>query len=133
MHPSDGRVISNLMMQALSNNPITIYGDGDQSRSFCYVDDLIDGLIKLMNSDDTVIGPINLGNPVEFSILELTRVILRICESKSTLEFLPLPSDDPRQRQPDISQAKKFLGWEPKIHLEEGLTKSVDYYKLVSP
>jgi UDP-glucuronate decarboxylase len=132
LHPSDGRVISNLMMQAISNEPITIYGDGQQSRSFCYVDELIDGLVKLMNSDETVIGPINLGNPIEFSILELTKVILRICESKSAIEYSPLPSDDPRQRKPDITQAKKFLGWEPKIPLEQGLNKSLGYYKLLS-
>jgi UDP-glucuronate decarboxylase len=131
MHPSDGRVISNLMMQALSNRPITIYGDGQQSRSFCYVDDLIDGLIKLMNSKEEITGPINIGNPTEFTILELTQLILKICESSSTLEFLPLPSDDPRQRQPDIDQAMNVLGWFPKIQLEEGLARSIDYYRKV--
>ena len=131
MHPSDGRVISNLMMQALSNHPITVYGDGQQTRSFCYVDDLIDGLIKLMNSDVEVTGPVNLGNPIEFTILELTNLILKICESDSTLEFLTLPSDDPRQRQPDINQARKILGWLPKIQLEEGLAKSIDYYRTI--
>jgi UDP-glucuronate decarboxylase len=129
MHPSDGRVISNLMMQALSNRPITVYGDGEQSRSFCYVDDLIEGLIRLMNSDESITGPINLGNPREFSILELTQNILRICKSTSTLEFLPLPSDDPRQRQPDIGRAINLLGWRPSIELEEGLEKSIHYYK----
>lgn len=131
MHPLDGRVISNLMMQALSNQPITVYGDGQQSRSFCFVDDLIDGLIKLMNSDEEITGPINLGNPMEFTILELTRLILKICDSESRLEFLPLPSDDPRQRQPDIDQAQKSLGWAPKVQLEEGLVRSIEYYKLV--
>ncbi len=131
MHPLDGRVISNLMMQALSNQPITVYGDGQQSRSFCFVDDLIDGLIKLMNSDEEITGPINLGNPMEFTILELTRLILKICDSESRLEFLPLPSDDPRQRQPDIEQARKSLGWAPKVQLEEGLVRSIEYYKLV--
>ena len=132
MHPTDGRVISNLMMQALSNRPITIYGDGQQSRSFCYVDDLIDGLIKLMNSNDGITGPINLGNPKEFTILELTQLILKICKSSSTLEFLPLPSDDPRQRQPDINQAINVLAWFPKIQLEEGLAKSINYYRMVN-
>jgi UDP-glucuronate decarboxylase len=132
MHPSDGRVISNLMMQALSNNPITVYGDGQQTRSFCYVDDLIGGLIKLMNSDAEVTGPVNLGNPIEFTILELTQLILKICESNSTLEFLALPSDDPRQRQPDIEKAMSVLGWIPKISLEEGLLKSIDYYRKIN-
>jgi len=132
MHPSDGRVISNLMMQALSNQPITIYGDGQQSRSFCYVDDLIDGLINLMNSNEEVTGPVNLGNPKEFTILELTEIILKVCESKSVLEFLPLPSDDPRQRQPDINQAMNILGWFPKVELQEGLAKSIDYYRKVN-
>jgi UDP-glucuronate decarboxylase len=132
MHPSDGRVISNLMMQALSNHPITVYGDGQQTRSFCYVEDLIDGLIKLMNSGPEVTGPINLGNPIEFTILELTQLILKICESSSALEFMALPSDDPRQRQPDISKANNLLGWIPKVQLEEGLAKSIDYYRKIS-
>ena len=132
MHPSDGRVISNLMMQALSNHPITVYGDGQQTRSFCYVDDLIDGLIKLMNSEDEVTGPVNLGNPIEFTILELTQLVLKICESSSALEFLSLPKDDPRQRQPDIEKAMSVLGWIPKISLEEGLLKSIDYYRKIS-
>lgn len=129
MHPSDGRVISNLMMQALSNQPITIYGDGNQSRSFCYVDDLIDGLIKLMNSSDSITGPINIGNPIEFTINELAQVVLNVCNSESILRFLPLPSDDPRQRQPNIEKAISQLNWKPSVMLKEGLTKSLDYYK----
>ena len=129
MHPSDGRVISNILMQALTHKPITIYGDGTQTRSFCYVDDLLDGLILLMNSSDNVTGPINLGNPNEFTILALAKIVLDLCSSSSELEFVSLPSDDPRQRQPDISKAQLILGWNPKINLEIGLKKSLDYYK----
>jgi UDP-glucuronate decarboxylase len=129
MHPSDGRVISNILMQALTHKPITIYGDGTQTRSFCYVDDLLDGLILLMNTPDNVTGPINLGNPNEFSILELAEIVLNLCSSSSELKFVPLPSDDPKQRQPDISKARLLLGWTPKIPLEIGLKKSIDYYK----
>jgi len=129
MHPSDGRVISNILMQALTHKPITIYGDGTQTRSFCYVDDLLDGLILLMNSSDNVTGPINLGNPNEFTILALAKIALDLCSSSSELEFVSLPSDDPRQRQPDISKAQLILGWNPKINLEIGLKKSLDYYK----
>ena len=121
MHPSDGRVISNILMQALTHKPITIYGDGTQTRSFCYVDDLLDGLILLMNSSDNVTGPINLGNPNEFTILALAKIALDLCSSSSELEFVSLPSDDPRQRQPDISKAQLILGWNPKINLEIGL------------
>jgi len=129
MHPSDGRVISNILMQALTHKPITIYGDGTQTRSFCYVDDLLDGLILLMNTPDNVTGPINLGNPNEFSILELAEIVLNLCSSSSELKFVPLPSDDPKQRQPDISKARLLLGWTPKIPLKIGLKKSLDYYK----
>jgi UDP-glucuronate decarboxylase len=129
MHPSDGRVISNVLMQALSNQPITIYGDGTQTRSFCYVDDLIDGLILLMNTPDNVTGPINLGNPVEFTILALASIVLNLCSSSSELKFVPLPSDDPRQRQPDISKANLILGWNPNTPLSIGLKKSIEYYK----
>lgn len=129
MHPSDGRVISNILMQALTHKPITIHGDGKQTRSFCYVDDLLDGLILLMNSSDNVTGPINLGNPNEFTILALAKIVLDLCSSSSELEFVSLPSDDPRQRQPDISKAQLILGWNPKINLEIGLKKSLDYYK----
>jgi UDP-glucuronate decarboxylase len=129
MHPSDGRVISNILMQALTHEPITIYGDGTQTRSFCYVDDLLDGLILMMNSSDNVTGPVNLGNPNEFTILALAKIVLNICSSKSELKFELLPSDDPRQRQPDISKAQMILGWNPKVDLETGLKKSLDYYK----
>lgn len=129
MHPSDGRVISNILMQALTHEPITIYGDGTQTRSFCYVDDLLDGLILLMNSSDNVTGPINLGNPNEFTILALAKIVLNLCSSGSGLKFVSLPSDDPRQRQPDISKAQMILGWNPKVDLETGLKKSLEYYK----
>jgi UDP-glucuronate decarboxylase len=129
MHPSDGRVISNVLMQALSNQPITIYGDGKQTRSFCYVDDLIDGLILLMNTSNNVTGPINLGNPEEFTILELSRIVLDLCSSSSKLKFSQLPSDDPRQRQPDISKAIQILGWKPNTSLNIGLKKSIKYYE----
>src|SRR4051812_46233742 len=121
MHPSDGRVISNFIMQALRNDPITIYGDGAQTRSLCYVDDLLDGLVRLMESPPEVTGPINLGNPHELSIADIAKTIIALTGSKSKLVFEPLPEDDPRQRRPDISQAKRLLGWEPKTGLEEGL------------
>ncbi|MCP3951948.1 MAG: SDR family oxidoreductase, partial [Desulfobacterales bacterium] len=121
MHPNDGRVVSNFIMQALQNKPITIYGDGTQSRSFCYVDDLIEAFVRLMNSPDDFSGPINTGNPHEFTIKELADKIIELTGSKSDLIFEPLPGDDPTQRQPDISLAKEKLDWEPKIQLEEGL------------
>ena len=129
MHPNDGRVISNFIMQALQNDPITIYGDGSQSRSFCYVDELIDAFIKLMNTPDDFTGPINLGNPVEFSIKELAEKIIDLVNSKSKIIFKKLPMDDPIQRQPDISIAKNYLGWEPKIQLDEGLKKTIPYFE----
>jgi UDP-glucuronate decarboxylase len=129
MHPSDGRVISNIFMQALTHKPLTIYGDGTQTRSFCYVDDLVDGLILLMNSSDSINDPINLGNPNESTILELAKIILDLCSSSSEIKFTSLPSDDPRQRKPDLSKAQLILGWNPKIGLENGLKKSLDYYK----
>jgi UDP-glucuronate decarboxylase len=129
MHPNDGRVISNFIMQALQNEPITIYGDGSQSRSFCYVDELIDAFIKLMNTPDDFTGPINLGNPVEFSIKELAEKIINLVNSKSKIIFKKLPMDDPIQRQPDISIAKNYLGWEPKIQLDEGLKKTIPYFE----
>jgi len=129
MHPNDGRVVSNFIMQALRNKPITIYGDGSQSRSFCYVDDLIAAFIRIMNTADDVIGPINIGNPNEFTIKELAERVIAITASASKLIYEPLPSDDPIQRQPDISQAKTILDWEPKIQLEEGLTKTIHYFK----
>ena len=129
MHPNDGRVVSNFIMQALRGEDITIYGDGNQSRSFCYVDDLIDGMIALMNSKDGFYGPINIGNPNEFSILELAQTILELTHSKSKLIFKPLPQDDPKQRKPDINLAKKELNFSPKIELKEGLQKTIQYFK----
>ena len=129
MHPNDGRVVSNFIMQALKGENITVYGDGSQTRSFCYVDDMIDGLIRLMNSPDDFTGPINLGNPVEFTILELAEKVIALTNSKSKIVFKPLPADDPKQRQPDITLAKENLSWQPKVPLEEGLRKTIDYFK----
>ena len=129
MHPNDGRVVSNFIVQALKNEPITIYGNGSQTRSFCYVDDLIDGLVRLMQSPDGFTGPVNLGNPVEFQIRELAELILEITGSRSQLVHHPLPSDDPKQRKPDISLAKTELKWSPKIPLKEGLKATIDYFQ----
>lgn len=129
MHPEDGRVVSNFIVQALKNYDITIYGDGLQTRSFCYIDDLIDGIIKMMNSPKGITGPINLGNPVEFSMIDLAEKIIKLTDSRSTIKFMPLPSDDPKQRKPDISLAKKHLGWSPVIHIDEGLTRTIRYFK----
>jgi UDP-glucuronate decarboxylase len=129
MHPNDGRVVSNFIVQALRGDAITIYGEGQQTRSFCYVDDLIDGLVKLMNSPDDVTGPVNLGNPREFSIRELADQVISLTKSRSTLEFKPLPSDDPVQRQPDISVARKLLHWSPSVPLEAGLQKTIRYFR----
>jgi len=131
MHPNDGRVVSNFIVQALKGEPITIYGDGSQTRSFCYIDDLIEGLIKLMNSPDDFTGPVNLGNPIEITVLELAEKILRLAGSHSKIAFYPLPADDPRQRRPDISLAHRELGWTPKVSLEEGLTKTIDYFESI--
>lgn len=128
MHPNDGRVVSNFIVQALSNKDITVFGDGSQTRSFCYVDDLITGLIKMMNSPDEFVGPVNLGNPDEFSVLELAKKITELTGSKSKIVFRPLPQDDPLQRQPDISMAKEKLDWQPVIKLDEGLKKTVEYF-----
>lgn len=127
MNPDDGRVVSNFIVQALNNQPITIYGDGNQTRSFCYVDDLLNGMVKLMNSNIT--GPINIGNPGEFTMLELAEKIINLTNSKSQLIFKPLPGDDPTRRKPDISLAKKELNWEPTINLEEGLKRTIEYFK----
>jgi UDP-glucuronate decarboxylase len=129
MHPHDGRVVSNFIVQALEGEDITIYGDGSQTRSFCYVDDLIDGLIRLMNTGDELTGPVNLGNPSEFTILELAEKVVSMTRSKSKLVRKPLPSDDPTQRCPDIELAKKHLGWKPSISLEAGLARTIDYFK----
>ncbi|MCW9034632.1 MAG: SDR family oxidoreductase [Rhodospirillales bacterium] len=129
MHPNDGRVVSNFVIQALKNEPITLYGDGEQTRSFCYVDDLIRGMMGLMNASDDVTGPINIGNPNEFTIKELAEKVIELTDSKSTLSYHPLPTDDPMQRCPNISLAKEKLGWEPTIQLEAGLKKTIDYFK----
>jgi len=129
MHPHDGRVVSNFIIQALLGQEITIYGDGAQTRSFCYVDDLIDGLIRLMRSEDDVVGPINIGNPVEFSMLQLANAVLELTGSKSRIVHRPLPQDDPKQRQPDISKAQRILGWQPATPLKEGLGKTIAYFE----
>jgi len=129
MLPNDGRVVSNFIVQALRGNDITIYGDGSQTRSFCYVDDLVDGLIRLMESDEDVTGPINLGNPGEFSIKELAERVVTMTGSRSKIVYEPLPQDDPTQRQPDISRARKSLGWEPVVALDEGLPRTIEYFR----
>ncbi|MEY4724802.1 MAG: hypothetical protein RL043_951 [Pseudomonadota bacterium] len=129
MHPNDGRVVSNFIVQALKGEPITIYGDGQQTRSFCFADDLIEAMMRTMNTGDDFTGPVNIGNPGEFTMLELAQVILDVTGSKSELKFLPLPSDDPKQRQPDISLAKSVLGWEPQVKLREGIEKTVAYFR----
>jgi UDP-glucuronate decarboxylase len=128
MHPYDGRVVSNFILQALQNKPLTVYGDGSQSRSFCYVDDLIDGFFRLMQSDDDFTGPVNLGNPVEFTMIELADQVKELTNSKSEIKFETLPEDDPKQRQPDITLAKEKLGWEPKVPLRQGLEKTIQYF-----
>lgn len=128
MHPNDGRVVSNFIVQALRGEDITIYGEGQQTRSFCYVDDLIEGFVRLMNSSDDVTGPINLGNPGEFTIRELAERVLELTGSSSRLVFHPLPQDDPQQRQPDITQAKQLLDWQPTIMLDQGLEKTINYF-----
>ena len=129
MHPNDGRVVSNFIVQALQGNHITIYGDGSQTRSFCYVDDLIDAMIKMMATDRSFTGPVNIGNPGEFTMLELAELVLRLSGSKSKLVYQALPSDDPKQRQPNIELAKQKLGWEPKVRLEDGLKETIAYFK----
>ena len=131
MHPNDGRVVSNFIVQALQNHDITVYGKGNQTRSFQYVDDLVEGMIRLMNSRDGFTGPVNVGNPNEFTILELAQKVIEITGSKSKIIYKPLPSDDPMQRQPDISLAKKELDWSPKVQLEEGLIKTIDFFKKI--
>lgn len=129
MHPNDGRVVSNFIVQALRGEPITIYGDGTQTRSFCYVDDLVDGMIRLMNSPAEITGPVNIGNPGEYTMLELAEAVLKLVGGSSRLVFEPLPSDDPKQRQPEISLAKEKLGWEPKVSLEDGLRETIAYFR----
>ena len=128
MHPNDGRVVSNFIAQALKGEPITIYGDGSQTRSFCYVDDLINGFLRLMASNDELTGPVNLGNPNECSMVDLANLVISLTKSKSQLIYCPLPADDPRQRQPDISLARKQLGWEPITSLNEGLARTISYF-----
>jgi len=132
MHPSDGRVVSNFVMQALNNEPITLYGDGQQTRSFCYVDDLVAGFMAFMDTPPEVSGPINLGNPVEFTIRELAELVVEMTGSKSELVFRPLPQDDPMQRKPDITLARETLGWEPTVALRQGLVKTIDYFSQLS-
>ena len=129
MHPNDGRVVSNFIVQALKGEDITVYGSGSQSRSFCYVDDLVNGLVSLMNSQDEVTGPINLGNPIEFTILDLAEKVIAMIGSKSKIIFKPLPGDDPKQRQPDISLAQEYLDWQPEIELEQGLFHTINYFE----
>jgi len=128
MHLNDGRVVSNFIVQALRGEPLTMFGDGTQTRSFCYVDDLVDGLVRLMDSIDDVTGPINLGKPGEFTILELAKKVIELSNSRSEIIFKPLPADDPRQRRPDITRAREILGWEPKVELDEGLKRTIAYF-----
>src|SRR5262249_35564143 len=132
MHPNDGRVVSNFIMQALKGEDITIYGDGLQTRSFCYVDDLIDGMVAMMETPDEVTGPINVGNPAEFTMIELAEFVLKLTGSKSKLTRLPLPADDPKQRQPDITRARNTLGWQPKVKLEDGLKETIKYFRSIA-
>ncbi len=131
MDPNDGRVVSNFIVQALQNKDITMYGDGTQTRSFCYVSDLVDGIVKMMNNEQKFIGPVNLGNPNEFPVLELAERVIRMTGSTSKIVFKPLPTDDPKQRQPDIKLAKEKLGWQPTVELEDGLKRMIEYFKNV--
>ena len=129
MHPNDGRVVSNFVVQALQGKDITIYGDGSQTRSFCYVDDLVDAMVRMMGTDDSVTGPINTGNPVEFTIKQLAETVVDMVNTGSRVVYQPLPVDDPKQRRPDITKARDILGWEPKVQLREGLAKTIDYFE----
>jgi len=129
MHPNDGRVVSTFIIQALQGEPISIFGDGTQTRSFCYVDDMVEGLVRMMEGPDDFVGPVNLGNPTEHSILELAKLIIRLAGSPSALEFFPAPEDDPKRRQPDIALAKRALAWEPEVAVEEGLEKTIHYFR----
>ncbi len=131
MHPNDGRVVSNFVVQALRGEDITVYGDGSQTRSFCYCDDMVDAIVRFMNTPDDVTGPVNLGNPQEFTILELAELVLELTGSKSKIRFEPLPADDPARRKPDITLARKLLGWEPKVALRDGLRETIDYFRRV--
>jgi UDP-glucuronate decarboxylase len=129
MHPRDGRVVSNFVMSALRGEPLTIYGDGSQTRSFCYVDDLVEGLVRMTGTPHTVTGPVNLGNPGEFTIAELANLVIELTGSSSSVERMPLPADDPVRRQPDITLAKNTLGWQPTVQLREGLMRTIDYFR----
>lgn len=129
MHPNDGRVVSNFIVQALRNEEITIYGDGSQTRSFCYVDDLLEAMVRTMNTEDAFTGPVNIGNPGEFTMLELARLVIDLTGSKSQIVYKPLPSDDPKQRQPDISLANQALGWKPSVELQQGLVTTIEYFR----
>ena len=132
MHPQDGRVVSNFIVQALQGKPITIYGDGNQTRSFCYVDDLIEGFIRLMDAPDTVTGPVNIGNPGEFTIRQLAEIVIEMTGSRSEIVQMPLPQDDPLQRRPDITKARELLEWQPTIPLRQGLERTIDYFKTLA-
>ena len=129
MHPNDGRVVSNFIMQALRGEDITIYGDGSQTRSFCYVDDLVEGMLRMMDSPEKTIGPVNLGNPTEFTMIQLAELVLKLTGSKGQLVRRPLPQDDPRQRKPDISRAQAELDWQPAIALADGLGRTIEYFR----
>ena len=129
MHPNDGRVVSNFIVQALRGEDITIFGSGEQTRSFCYVDDLVEVIVRMMASDAELTGPVNIGNPGEYSMLQLAETVLRLTQSRSKLIFKPLPSDDPKQRRPDITIAKSRLGWEPQVSLEDGLAPTIAYFR----
>jgi UDP-glucuronate decarboxylase len=129
MHPNDGRVVSNFIVQALKGEPVTLFGDGSQTRSFCYVDDLVDALVRLMNSPVELTGPVNLGNPREFTVRQLAEMVIAMTGSRSKIDFRPLPVDDPKQRQPDISLARKTLDWGPKTELEAGLKATIAYFR----
>lgn len=129
MDADDGRVVSNFIVQALRNQPLTVYGDGSQTRSFCYIDDLVEGIIKMMGTDDSITGPINLGNPAEFTVLQLAHLVLQLTESKGEIQFRPLPEDDPKRRKPDITLAKQILRWEPMVDLRDGLIKTIEYFR----
>ena len=130
MAPNDGRVVSNFIIQALKGERITVYGEGRQTRCFCYVDDMVEALIRMMNNSKGFAGPVNLGNPVEMTVTELAEKIIRLTDSSSSLEYRELPQDDPTRRKPDISLAKKMLGWEPKVSLEDGLKETISYFKI---
>lgn len=132
MHPYDGRVVSNFIRQAIQGEPITIFGEGNHSRSFCYVDDLIEGMIRMMEGPDSFVGPVNIGNPHEFTIRQLAEQVIELTGSKSKIDFRPLPSDDPTQRQPDITLARQKLGWEPKVSLRDGLLKTIEYFRSIN-